>query len=63
MGQTPLKRWQTCGIRLGICEKMNENNEVVRYKARLVAQDFSYIPSINFEETFSNGGCNYITIF
>lgn len=25
---------------------MNENNEVVRYKARLVAQDFSYIPSV-----------------
>ena len=33
--------------------KKNENNEVVRYKARLVAQGFSQRPSIDFDQTCS----------
>jgi hypothetical protein len=35
-----------------IC-KWNENNEVVRYKARLVAQAFTQRPDIDFNETYS----------
>ena len=33
--------------------KRNENNEVVRYKARLVAQEFSQRPGIDFDQTYS----------
>ena len=33
--------------------KRNENDEVIRYKARLVAQDFSQRPGIDYEETYS----------
>jgi hypothetical protein len=33
--------------------KQNENNEVVRYKARLVAQEFTQRPDIDFNETYS----------
>jgi hypothetical protein len=33
--------------------KRNENNKVVRYKARLVAQGFTQRPDINFNETYS----------
>jgi hypothetical protein len=33
--------------------KRNENNEVVRYKARLVAQGFTQKPDIDFDETYS----------
>jgi len=33
--------------------KQNENNEIVRYKARLIAQGFSQRPNIDYEETYS----------
>ena len=33
--------------------KRNENNEVVRYKARLVAQGFSQRSDIDFDQTYS----------
>ena len=33
--------------------KINENNEVVMYKARIVAQSFSHRPDIDFEKTYS----------
>ena len=34
--------------------KLNEKNEIVRYKAHLVAQSFSYRPGIDYEETYSS---------
>ena len=33
--------------------KRNENNDIIRYKARLVAQDFSQRLGIDYEETYS----------
>ena len=33
--------------------KRNENNKIVRYKAQLVAQGFSQILGIDYEETYS----------
>ncbi|GKC03999.1 copia protein [Tanacetum coccineum] len=33
--------------------KRNKKNEIVRYKAKLVAQAFSQIPGVNYEETYS----------
>ena len=33
--------------------KRNENNDIIRYKARLVAQGFSQRPDIDYEETYS----------
>ena len=38
---------------LDIDESLNENNEIVRYKARLVAQGFSQRLGIDYEETYS----------
>ena len=34
--------------------KQNANDEIIRYKARLVAQGFSQRPSIDYEETYSS---------
>ena len=33
--------------------KRNENNDIIRYKARLVAQGFSHKPDNDYEETYS----------
>jgi len=41
------------GFKWVFVQKRNENNEVVRYKARLVAQGFTQRPSIDFNETYS----------
>ena len=41
------------GFKWVFIRKRNENNEVVRYKARLVAQGFMQRPGIDFNETYS----------
>jgi hypothetical protein len=41
------------GFKWIFIRKRNKNNEVVRYKARLVAQGFTQRPDINFNETNS----------
>ncbi|GJU93052.1 retrovirus-related pol polyprotein from transposon TNT 1-94, partial [Tanacetum coccineum] len=41
------------GYRWVFIRKQNENDEVIRYKARLVAQGFSQRPGIDYEETYS----------
>ncbi|XP_021724888.1 uncharacterized protein LOC110692196 [Chenopodium quinoa] len=41
------------GYKWVFVRKSNEKNEIVRYKARLVAQGFSQIPRIDYEETYS----------
>ena len=41
------------GFKWVFVRKRNENNEVVRYKARLVAQGFTQRPGVDFNETYS----------
>jgi hypothetical protein len=41
------------GFKWGFIQKQNENNEVVRYKVRLVTQGFTQRPDIDFNETYS----------
>ena len=41
------------GYKWVFIRKRNEKNEIVRYKARLVAQGFSQRPGIDYEETYS----------
>jgi hypothetical protein len=41
------------GAKWVFVRKRNENNEVVRYKARLVAQGFTQKPGIDYDETYS----------
>ena len=41
------------GFKWVFVRKRNEKNEIVRYKARLVVQDFSQRPGIDYEETYS----------
>ncbi|KAL0553874.1 hypothetical protein IC582_007778 [Cucumis melo] len=42
------------GFKWVFVRKRNENNEVTRYKARLVVQGFSQRPGIDYEETYSS---------
>jgi hypothetical protein len=41
------------GFKLVFIQKRNKNNEVIRYKVRLVAQGFTQRPDIDFNETYS----------
>ena len=41
------------GYKWVFVRKRNERNEIVRYKARLVAQGFSQRPGVDYEETYS----------
>ena len=41
------------GYKWVFIRKRNENNEVMRYKAKLVAQGFTQRPSVDFNETCS----------
>ena len=44
---------KSVGYRWVFVQKRNENNEIIRYKACLVAQGFSQRPGIDYEETYS----------
>jgi hypothetical protein len=41
------------GFKWVFIQKRNINNEVIRYKARLVAQGFTQRPEVDFNETYS----------
>ena len=41
------------GYKWVFVRKRNEHNEIIRYKARLVAQGFSQRPGIDYEDTYS----------
>jgi hypothetical protein len=41
------------GFKWVFIQKKNKNNEVVRYKVMLVAQEFMQRPDIDFNETYS----------
>jgi hypothetical protein len=49
---TPLKVFPV-GLKWVFIRKRNDNNEVVRYKARLIAHGFTQRADINFNETYS----------
>jgi hypothetical protein len=42
----------TVGFKWVFIRKRNENNEVVRYKVRLVAQEFTQRPDLDFNKTY-----------
>ena len=54
--QTP-KDVKLVGYKWVFVRKHNENDEVVRYKVRLVAQDFSERPCIDYNKTYSPVMC------
>ena len=54
--QTP-KDVKPVGYKWVFVRKRNKNDEIVRYKAQLVAQDFSQRPNIDYNETFSPTMC------
>ena len=41
------------GYKWVFVRKRNEKNEIVRYKAQLVAQEFSQKPKIDYDKTYS----------
>jgi hypothetical protein len=41
------------GFKLVFIQKRNKNHEMVRYKTRLVAHDFTQRPRVDFNETYS----------
>ena len=41
------------GYKWVFVRKRNEKNEIIRYKARLVAQGFLQRPGIDYEETYA----------
>jgi hypothetical protein len=41
------------GFKWVFVQKRNKNNEVIRYKARLVVQGFTQRPGVDFNETYS----------
>ena len=52
MVQTP-ENIKLVGYKCVFVRKRNENDEMITYKAQLVAQGFSQRPSIDYEETYS----------
>ena len=47
------KNVKPVGYKWVFVRKRNEKNEIIRYKARLVAQGFSQRPGIDYDETYS----------
>ena len=50
--QTP-EDVKSIGYKWIFVRKRNENNQIIRYKARLIVQGFSKRPGIDYEETYS----------
>jgi hypothetical protein len=48
-----LPRTVPVGFKWIFVQKRNENNEVIRYKVKLVAQGFTKIPEVDFNKTYS----------
>ena len=45
---------KTLGYKWVFVRKRDKNNEITRYKVRLVAQGFSQRPEVDYEETYSS---------
>ena len=52
VARTPLKVFPI-GYKWVFVRKRDENNVVVRYKARFIAQGFTQRPDIDYDETYS----------
>ena len=46
-------RDKTSRLQIGVCKNWNENNKVIRYKVRVVTQEFSQMLNIDYEKTYS----------
>ena len=53
IGQTS-NNVKVVGYKWVFFRKRNEKNEVMKYKVQLVAQGFSQIPGIDYDETYSH---------